>query len=394
MKARSLLAAFVVALSLPAAASATTVGTVVEPSSASPLNCSSLPPTEILVQTAGDTIATPGAITSWSVNATGDAAGGIETMYVLAPAGTGFTVVGSATGTLPSPIPAGGIVTFNLATPIVTSMGDTFGMSVSGTSPINCAWTGLSVVSDTVNLYVGAGGGVGSAVTPASPGSSPIPGFILDLAATLSTTQDAAVTTTAGPGNAIVGNEALLSSTVTNNGPTTTPITFTDAVPTGLTVDAAATDGGACTTGGQLVTCTITSLAVGTSAPVEIVVTPTAAQNYQNSVSVTDATNGITDPNLANNAATATLTAGAAAITSALSTRECVTTSVKGLGEKVVKRLLPSLGCKVGKIKKATSKSVAKGDVISITPGSGSHPAGTAVTITVSSGKPKKKHKS
>ena len=49
--------------------------------------------------------------------------------------------------------------------------------------------------------------------------------------------------------------------------------------------------------------------------------------------------------------------------------------------------------CTVGKIKKAVSKSVAKGDVILLTPASGSHAAGTKVALTVSSGKPKKKHK-
>ena len=90
---------------------------------------------------------------------------------------------------------------------------------------------------------------------------------------------------------------------------------------------------------------------------------------------------------------TAPLVVGAATITPSLATRECVATNVKGLSEKVVKRLLPSFGCKLGKIKKASSKSVAKGDVISLNPGSGAHAPGTKVTLTVSTGKPKSKHK-
>ena len=55
--------------------------------------------------------------------------------------------------------------------------------------------------------------------------------------------------------------------------------------------------------------------------------------------------------------------------------------------------LLPLLGCKVGKVKTATSKSVAKGDVISTSPGAGSYAAGRSIGITVSSGKPKSKKK-
>ena len=203
---------------------------------------------------------------------------------------------------------------------------------------------------------------------------------LLDLAVTLEPgSEDAAVATTAGPSNAIVGNEALLSSTVTNNGPFAGPTTFTDTVPAGLTINAAAASGATCTTAGQTATCTTDNLAVGASMPVEIVVTPSSAQSYENTVAVADAT-GVTDPNPANNSASATLVVSAATITPSLATRECVATNVRGLSEKVVKRLLPSFGCKLGKIKKASSKSVAKGDVISLNPGSGAHAPGTKVT--------------
>jgi beta-lactam-binding protein with PASTA domain len=52
----------------------------------------------------------------------------------------------------------------------------------------------------------------------------------------------------------------------------------------------------------------------------------------------------------------------------------------------VAKFVLPLVGCKVGKVKHAKSKRVAKGDVISTSPGAGSYPVGKRITLTVSSG--------
>jgi Domain of unknown function DUF11/PASTA domain len=392
MKVRStfLVLALALALALPGAASATTItlGSTVEPAGATAADCSSIGSQGGLVgQTSLEVGTGGGLVTSWSVNATGDGTG-TETLYVLAPNGSGYTVVGTNTGTLPAVIPADGTVTFPLASPIMTQSGDIFALSASGGGPVNCAWT-TPDTADQVFVAYGAGSGAGQTITPLMT----TPGALLDLAVTLApSNNDVAVSTTAGPSNAVVDNEALLSSTVTNNGPNAGPATFTDAVPAGLAIDAAAaTGGGSCTTAGQVVTCTFASLAVGASAPVEIVVTPVAAQSYQNTVFVADPS-GATDPNPANNSATATLVA-ATSVNPALSVRECVAANLKGLSEKVAKRLLPALGCKVGKVKKAASKTVAKGDVISLKPGSGSHAAGTKVALTVSSGKPKKKHK-
>jgi beta-lactam-binding protein with PASTA domain len=85
---------------------------------------------------------------------------------------------------------------------------------------------------------------------------------------------------------------------------------------------------------------------------------------------------------------TVTAAAGTARVVAA---RPCVPANLKGPPAKTLKKLLPALSCKVGKIKTMTSKKVAKGDVISLTPGSGSHAADTKVSLTVSSGKPKSK---
>ena len=402
MKLRSTLFVFVVAMALPGAASAsTTLGTIVAPSMASTANCAAVPAGEVAifgqVPGANAVPAGGGMVTSWSVNATGDGSG-TETLYVLAPSGAGYTVEGVDTEAIPSVIPAGGTVTFTINDPILAASGDTFALSSTGAGPINCGWLeGSTPASDEVFLEaISATATVGQTIVPEAvppTDATEIPQGLLNLEVTLAPgSEDVAVTTSAGPGNAIVGDEALLSSTVTNNGPFAGPTTFSDAVQADLKIDAATTNDGTCAVAGQVVTCSFANLAVGASVPVEIAVTPSSAQSYENTVSVADAT-GVTDPNPANNAASATLVVGAATITPSLATRECVSTNVKGLSEKVVKRLLPSFGCKLGKIKKASSKTVAKGDVISLKPGSGAHAPGTKVTLTVSTGKPKSKHK-
>jgi hypothetical protein len=400
MKPRRILSvlALASALVLPATASAatTTLGSIVEPSAVTVVTDCTLERVVVGQATAAYEVgATSGLVTSWSVNAAGDGSG-TETLYVLAPSGSGYTVVGLDTETLPATIPSDGTLTFTLPTPIPANSGDTFGLSATGAGPVNCEWTALGAPSsDEVFAAEGPFPSVGQTIVPAPVAPEEptyIPNAVLDLAVTLAPgSEDAAVSTTAGPGNAVVNNEALLSSGVTNNGPFGGPTTFTDTVPAGLTIDAAVANGGTCSITGQLVTCSFANLASGASAAVEVVVTPAAAQTYENTVSVADAA-GVTDPNPANNTASATLTvASATPKATVTAARACVPTSVKGLSEKVVKRLLPSFGCKLGKIKKATSKKVAKGDVISIKPSSGSHPAGTKVTLTVSSGKPKKK---
>ena len=117
-----------------------------------------------------------------------------------------------------------------------------------------------------------------------------------------------------------------------------------------------------------------------------IVVVPTAAGSYPDHGAVSLPSG--TDPNSANNTATTTLKVSKAGAPTA-----CTVPKLGGASEALAKRLLPLLGCKVGKVKKATSKSVAKGDVISTSPGAGSYAAGKSIGITISSGKPKSKKK-
>jgi hypothetical protein len=207
-------------------------------------------------------------------------------------------VLGTGTETLPGVISSDGVLTFKLTTPIPVTSGDTFAVSAtSAGNTVNCVWNETSGTDEVFAAAITPPPTIGQSVNPFVS----IPAELADLAVILGpASQDVSVSATTGPGNAQVGNEALLSATVTNGGPGTNPITFTDTVPTGLTIDAVAAAGGSCTTKAQVVTCTVSGLAVGASAPVEIVVTPTAQATYQNSVSVSAGT-GVTDPNAANN---------------------------------------------------------------------------------------------
>jgi beta-lactam-binding protein with PASTA domain len=114
------------------------------------------------------------------------------------------------------------------------------------------------------------------------------------------------------------------------------------------------------------------------------VVTPTAAGSYANDVSVSTS---LADPNPFNDHATATL-----AVTGPAPTETCVVPNLRGAASRLAGVVLRDLGCEV-KTTHAHSKTVHKGNVIKTSPGAGAHPFGTAVTLQISSGRSKKKHK-
>jgi Domain of unknown function DUF11/PASTA domain len=367
-------------------AGATTLGTTTQPSGSTASKCfavigqlTSDPSTPYQVPAPG------GQITQWSTNTSGDTAGAPLVMAVLRPTGgTNVSVVGSDPEVLPTPLPPSNVATFTLAHPITANPGDTLALySQALSSGPTCYWSGgttptgdgLFAASDASVPFAGQSLNYGTDVSGG--------GFTLDLSANLVQDEDAGVTTTAGPSNAAAQRPALLSSTVSNAGPGTEPITFVDHVPSGLSINSASAGNGTCSTSGQTVTCTISGLGAGQSVPVNVVVTPAASGTYSNSVSVSVP---ITDTNAANNTATATLAATAPA-----PTPKCVVPKLKNTPSKVAKTVLKDLGCKV-KTSKAHSKSVRKGNVIKTKPGAGTHPFGTTVKVQVSSGPSKKKH--
>lgn len=199
--------------------------------------------------------------------------------------------------------------------------------------------------------------------------------------------QDARVITSSGPANAAAGHPALLSSTVTNGGPASGPISFTEHVPAGLTINATLVSLRTCSTSGQVVTCTFPT-PNGQSAQVNVIVTPTSAGTYTDSAAVSVA-NGFIETNPANNNASSTLHAAPAPA----SLPNCVVPKLKGTTVNLAKRALRLLNCEVGKIRHAHSKKVRKGRVIKTSPKPGTYAPSKLVGLQISSGAKKKKHK-
>ncbi|HEU5133030.1 MAG TPA: PQQ-dependent sugar dehydrogenase, partial [Pyrinomonadaceae bacterium] len=114
---------------------------------------------------------------------------------------------------------------------------------------------------------------------------------------------DLSVTKTASPNPGQVGVPLSYRITATNNGPAVaTNVTIADNLPSGLTFVSATATQGNCT-GTVIVHCSLGSLAVGGSAIVTIVVTPTSAAQITNEV---DVSGNEADPNSSNDSATAT----------------------------------------------------------------------------------------
>ena len=253
-----------------------------------------------------------------------------------------------------------------------------------GIAGVTCYWDGGSTpAADTLN-------GFDSFTLPttgqvfASFGTSP-PGFTMDVSATLEPdVQDAGVTTTAAPADAVVGYPELLSSTVSNGGLGASPITFIDHVPSGFTVSSVVTGSGTCSRSGQFVFCTISGLAAGKSGVVSVVATPMSSGTYTNAVAVAPSSG--TDPNPANDNASAALV-----VRSTSGAPKCVVPKLKGTPVRAAKQLLHALGCVVGKVGHRHSKSIRKGNVIGTTPRAGTYPGGKVVRIEVSSGRRKTK---
>jgi hypothetical protein len=376
-------------LVLPALANASTLGITAQPSGSSASTCDSSVAFAQVAEASGTPYIVPaggGLITGWeTVVTTDDTAGSSLEFIVVGPASSEYTVVGTDTETLPSPLPAaGGLVSFPLTTPIAVQAGDTIGLYSASVGGVDCYFASGSTPTGADIAALGfptnpPAAGETSTLNNSAPFTSEI-----DVAATLVQNQDAAVTTSAGSSGASAGQAALLSSTVTDNGPGAAPITFTDPVPSGLTIDSAVAGDGTCSASGQTVTCTISGLAVGQSAPVDVVVTPSSPGTYTKHVSVAVGA-GLTDPNLANNSASETLTVGRSV------PAKCVVPALKGASQSLAKALLKDLGCKV-KTAKAHSKSVHKGSVVKSKPGKGSYAYQRTITLVISSG-PKKKKK-
>ncbi|MFN7944385.1 MAG: IPT/TIG domain-containing protein [Blastocatellia bacterium] len=203
------------------------------------------------------------------------------------------------------------------------------GLTVTDTLPAGVTYVSSSVSSGTCSfaagvvtctlssLNAGSGWNISIVVTPTIAGSITSSASIASVstdansannsASVINTVNasnaDLAVTISDSPDPRILGQGNVnYSISVTNNGPsaTATGVVVTDTLPANLTFVSASSSLGSCTFAGGTVTCNIGNLTGSTN--VTIVVAPTAAGNYSNTVSVSGT---LPDNNSANNSATA-----------------------------------------------------------------------------------------
>ena len=184
-----------------------------------------------------------------------------------------------------------------------------------------------------------------------------------------------------------LGNVAVLSSTVSNGGPGSQPITFTDNVPSGLAIDMVQAGSASCTISGQKVSCSMI-LPPGQGGLVNILVTPTAAGSYTNATAVSLPSDDV-DPNASNNVASANLNVSQPPTPPQ---PRCVVPRLRGAPSLDAQEALTLLGCSIGTITKRHDKHVPKGSVIRTAPGVGVYAGETTVNLVVSSVRKHRKH--
>jgi hypothetical protein len=360
-----------------AGASTFTLGSAVEPGGATAKPCGSA---GLFAQTAGVSptlYAAPagGQITQWQTDTAGDTAGAAVTLVALTPEAGVYRVDAVDNESVPNPVGATAI--FTPTAPMMVSSGDI--LALSGDSGATCYWTG-GPLDDSTDIFGVLSEKPGDAYSSLAAG----PTYAVNVSATLVATEDSAVATAVEPHSLGAGGAVLLASTVTDHGPASNPLTFTDALPSGLSIAAVLSSAGPCTTLGQVVTCTLSDLTAGQSAPVDIVVTGRAG-SYTNSVTVAQSS-AVTDPVTANNKAAAKFTIPKTVVA------KCVVPKLANLSQATAKKLLSDLGCQVGKVTKSYSTKVPKGDVVKTTPGSGSYTAKKSISIVESKGPKPKPH--
>lgn len=172
-------------------AHALTLGSAIQPAGSSASGCDA---TQFIAQLGENTttpykVPGPGRITAWQTN-TADPevdAGGDVTFGVFRQTpgnDLSYTVVGAATGTVPSPKPAGGISGFILASPIAVQAGDTIGLLGRASTDAVCYFAGGSIPagSGLMRLNAPITPMAGQTLAKAPPDSPP--GYTLNLSAT------------------------------------------------------------------------------------------------------------------------------------------------------------------------------------------------------------------
>ncbi len=327
-----------------------------------------------------------GVIDHWSMATFGASPGASVSLLVLTQLSTtSYQVASFDTKTLPTPLPTppGSTVTFTPTTPIAAPAGAVLGLYGGTPSGAECVYAG-----GPADQYI-AGGPFS---VPANSETytflgSPSTGERLNVSANLLQTVDAGLTIATQPAVATAGGIGAFTFSLTNTGVSTGTVSFSDSIPNGLSILSAVAGSGTCSTLSQLVSCSI-ALVPGASVPISIVFSTTTAGTFTNTGTVTAS---LADPNLANNAATDSLTVQASTPAGpAPPATSCHVIALKRIPLAVAKKILTALSCQPAAVSKKSSTTVPKGSVISTSPGPGSRPAGTKVKLTISSGRPKK----
>lgn len=268
---------------------------------------------EVVYQPTGDpstpyVVPSPGGyVKAWQVNTTDATVEGQVSLVALrAQPAERYEVLGVDTERLPFTLPADHIVSFTVPSKnrIQVRAGDVFGLT---SSAIICLSSGGSIpLSDSVGLQSLPNSQPPTKGQVLNPESPPSQGSTLNLGVTLAQDQDVSVTASSIPADPTVGNLAELLAEVSNHGPASEPIVFTDSIPAHLQVRSAVAGSGACRISGQHVACTISGLPPRGRAPVAVTVVPTRSGRYVNKVEVVS-TAGEPDPTPADNRASATL---------------------------------------------------------------------------------------
>ncbi|MDO8189033.1 DUF11 domain-containing protein [Conexibacter sp. JD483] len=350
---------------LSASAEGRTLGSTQRPAGADEVRCPSIPNLVGIPAAEGDiswTAPARAVVGSWSTNVSEAAAGASMSLVVLRAAGDAMTIAAVDTATVPAQMPADGIATVKPDVPIVMEPGDR--LAVAGGDGATCGWQHGSIPVEQQAA-------VGEAVPALAAGATvretiaPEPAAQLNISADLVEQTDVRVTAAAGPRLVASGTLAQLTATITNAGAAPAPVSVTDAVPAGLRIETAVAGGGSCSVLGQQVTCAIPSLAPGASDPIVVVVTPSSAGGFVNTVTAMPPL----EATPIDNTASATLTVADAELPVQgggirvvepgvrAAGRRCVVPRLRGAPVAVARDVLSRLGCRPVVVRRPPSRT-------------------------------------
>jgi uncharacterized repeat protein (TIGR01451 family) len=299
---------------------------------------------DIIVVVNVPTTVTAGTITANSTVTTtsSDPTAANNSTTVATPVTVACDLAVTNSGT-PSPVSAGGTITytqtvtnsgpsncsaatFSEPTPANTTFVSVAAVTTGGgtwtcpnTAPVAC--TNPTVVPGskvTITAVYNVNGGLAagtiisdtaSAATTSNDTNQTNNSVTLQIAVASATQADLRVTNSGSPNPVSAGSQITYTQSVSNAGPAAaTTVSFTDPIPANTTVVSLTAPGWACSTAPAPPTCTIATLAAGTTANFTFVVTVNTGVAPGTTITQTDSvTSAISDPTAGNNSATATV---------------------------------------------------------------------------------------